>query len=96
MLKYFTQFVVVLVAGFFLKHAAAAHQEPVPKERLDLHGDPLPEGAIARLGTSRWRLRANMITYSPDGENFDHKCGSQSLFKRNKWQKTREFSDFFS
>src|SRR5260370_5317324 len=43
----------------------ANHQARTP--RVDGHGDALPAGAIARLGTPRWRHRANMIAYSPDG-----------------------------
>ena len=37
-------------------------QEAPTKPRLDLYGDPLPEGAVARMGTVR--------LFSPDG--FDH------------------------
>src|SRR5688572_7776522 len=41
----------VLLAAALL----AGFQEPKPAARVDLAGDALPEGAVARLGTRRWR-----------------------------------------
>jgi RNA polymerase sigma factor (sigma-70 family) len=52
----------------------AADNNPAP--RLDAHGDPLPRGAIARLGTLRWQqegLHGDLtqpIHPMPDGKQF--------------------------
>ena len=45
-------------------------EEPRRRERLDVHGDPLPEGAVARLGTSRFNHGTNIndTMYTPDGK----------------------------
>jgi WD40 repeat protein len=58
-----------LTAGMLLVLlAGAAHGAGPPPRRTDLYGDPLPPGAVARLGTMRLRHAHADITFSRDGK----------------------------
>ena len=67
--------VLALVLGFF---AGSLGQEPVPASqpesnrdsRVDQYGDPLPQGALARLGTVRLHHSGYIerMLFSPDGK----------------------------
>ena len=56
---------VVFVAG-----SMCPAGDPKPAPRVDLYGDALPPGAIARIGTVRFRHGHNVkdVAYSPDGK----------------------------
>src|SRR4051812_11181765 len=46
---------------------AHREQKGKPKAHTDRHGDHLPERAITRLGTVRWRS-SGLLAYFPDGK----------------------------
>src|SRR5262249_62112588 len=59
-----------VAAVLLLTPDAFAHAAPPGKARPDLYGDPLPPGAVARLGTVRFRHQGFVasIAFSPDGK----------------------------
>jgi WD40 repeat protein len=65
---------LILAAAFTLPATAPASGKPVPGQdvsaRADRDGDPLPEGALARLGSTHWRLllEPRNIALTPDGK----------------------------
>jgi WD40 repeat protein len=88
----------------------AAHQAepPQPQQRhkqgrADHFGDPLPPGALARLGTVRWRpgLPIAQIAFSPDGKTLatdsmnmeaDDNLVSLCLWDRATGRRLRQFA----
>jgi WD40 repeat protein len=65
----------VAVACVICAGLGAAENDPnaeaAPREhRTDLYGDPLPDGALARLGTIRWRHASpvSFVAFTPNGK----------------------------
>src|SRR5215470_4360926 len=62
---------VLLLVGLFGTGAAVPPATTAPPAaRADLLGDPLPDGALARVGTLRFRHCATIVSvaYAPDGK----------------------------
>src|SRR5262249_45974209 len=63
---------LALLLGFFIffGEAWAEPPEDKPNRRTDRYGDPLPEGAVARLGSARFRHQGavHAVAFSPDGK----------------------------
>src|SRR5262249_41302871 len=61
----------LIAAVLALTDAEPARPAAPPPVARDRHGDPLPPGAVARLGTLRYRLsfsRGLGLGFTPDGE----------------------------
>ena len=50
--------------------AALVPSRAIGQDRVDAFGDPLPPGAVARLGSVAWRhgTEVQAIAFSPDGK----------------------------
>jgi WD40 repeat protein len=75
---------VVLILNQLVQAQPLDSQPPPAKEKargLDSHGDPLPEGALARLGTLRFRHdgAAMALVYSPDGKILAGTCAGKVI-----------------
>src|SRR5688572_29947346 len=80
-----------LMAALILWVAADAHAAGPPVVRLDRHGDPLPAGAVARLGSMRLRHMTAQLDISPDGSQVASMDVRLRLWDRATGRLIREF-----
>ena len=102
---------ILVIGSGLLAQNRKQEQTPAPEKRVrnDLHGDPLPQGAVTRLGTLRYRAPAEIVAlgYAPDGKTiavssyaglFLFDAASGKRLKRLDWNfnRSREISPVFS
>lgn len=86
--------VAVVVASCLC--AAGVGPEARPAAKHDVYGDPLPEGAISRMGTVRFRHggRITQIAFSPDGKTIYSASPDDKLVRAWEAETGRELRHF--
>src|SRR5947208_17092328 len=59
--------------------ATAVLAQPESAPRTDRFGDPLPAGALMRLGTIRLRARASAVAFTADGKTILTATGAHGM-----------------
>jgi WD40 repeat protein len=75
---------VLVLAVTGLAFAVGAEGAAPPAWHADLHGDPLPPGAVARLGTVRWSGgQVRQLAFAPDSKALavSYRSGDVSLWR---------------
>jgi WD40 repeat protein len=70
---------VVLLAGLAMSVAVPAVTAQTQVKR-DLYGDPLPEGAVARMGSMRFRHASSFLVFAPDRKTLIASGGGNFCF----------------
>jgi RNA polymerase sigma factor (sigma-70 family) len=72
------------------------HLVETKQQRVDQYGDPLPDGALARLGTTRFRHPhfVTGVAFAPDGKTLASTCcdGAVRLWESNTGKEFRRFT----
>jgi WD40 repeat protein len=90
----FRAYLVFSICFLLISVIAARGEPPVPEVAKDRYGDPLPEGAVARLGTLRfWHGESiNSVAFSPDSKSVVSGHGGIYLWDVATGKKRCEFA----